>query len=143
MIGVESATARIKEAGLRLTPQRRALLEELAGDTTHPSAESLAARVSRRVPGVSVSTVYKGLHELSSLGLIRELDLPGALRFDPETGPHAHLLCDSCENVVDIEMDVALVKRLLAAAGGDSEPRRVEVLFHGACPSCLGRKTAC
>lgn len=143
MIEVENATLRLKEAGLRLTPQRRALLEELAGDTTHPSAESIAARVSRRVPGVSVSTVYKGLHELSSLGLIRELDLPGALRFDPETGPHAHLLCDSCETVVDVEMDAALVTRLLAAGGGDTAPRRVEVLFHGSCAACSGRKTVC
>lgn len=143
MIGVESATARLKEAGLRLTPQRRALLEELAGDTTHPSAESIATRVSRRVPGVSVSTIYKGLHELASLGLIRELDLPGALRFDPETAPHAHLLCDACGHVADVELDAALVKQLLAAAANGSEPRRVEVLFHGACPACSQPTKVC
>lgn len=142
MISVESATTRLKEAGLRLTPQRRALLEELSGDTTHPSAEAIAARVSRRIPGVSVSTVYKGLHELSSLGLIQELDLPGALRFDPETERHAHLLCDSCGVVVDVELDSALVERLLATSG-TSEPHRVEVLFHGACPACSGRKPVC
>lgn len=142
MISVESATSRLKEAGLRLTPQRRALLEELAGDTTHPSAESIAARVSRRIPGVSVSTVYKGLHELSSLGLIRELDLPGALRFDPETSRHAHLLCESCGAVVDVELDATIVERLLAAAG-DSEPHRVDVVFHGACPACSKREPVC
>jgi Fe2+ or Zn2+ uptake regulation protein len=135
MLGVENATARLREAGLRLTPQRRALLEELAGDTSHPSAESIAERVSRRVPGVSVSTVYKGLHELSSLGLIQELDLPGALRFDPETDHHAHFLCDVCTAVTDVELDAALIERLMAATG-DVTPSRVDVLFHGTCPAC-------
>ena len=138
MIGVEDATARLREAGLRLTPQRRALLEELAGDTSHPSAESIAARVSRRVPGVSVSTVYKGLHELSSLGLIQELDLPGALRFDPETGSHAHLLCDSCATVVDVELDAALIEQLMVTAG-DTAPASVDILFHGTCSNCSSR----
>jgi Fur family peroxide stress response transcriptional regulator len=138
MISVEQGSSKLREAGLRLTPQRRALLEELAGDTSHPSADAVAARVARRVPGVSVSTVYKGLHELASLGLVRELDLPGALRFDPDTAPHAHLLCDSCRAVVDIELDRSLVDHLLAETAG-ARVDGVDIVFRGDCASCLKR----
>lgn len=133
---VEDAGRRLREAGLRLTPQRRALLEELAGDTSHPSAESVAARVTSRVPGVSLSTVYKGLHELASLGLLRELDVPGPTRFDPDTTPHAHLVCASCGALEDVEVPTALMDGLVASVAG-AHVIRTEIVLHGLCARCL------
>ncbi len=137
MITNADATRRLCDAGLRLTPQRRALLEELAGDTSHPAADALAARVALRVPGVSLSTVYKGLHELADLGLLRELDLPGANRFDPNPSPHAHLVCEVCESVVDVELPPS-VSELLLSAVSSAHVSHTDIVFHGRCAGCVG-----
>lgn len=134
MIDVDAATVRLRQAGLRLTPQRRALLEELAGDTSHPRAETIAARVTARVPGVSLSTVYKGLHELADIGLVRELDVPGATRFDPDTSPHAHLVCESCGTVLDVEVPAAALDLLTKAS--PVAVSRTEIVLHGTCKAC-------
>jgi Fur family peroxide stress response transcriptional regulator len=134
---VEDAGRQLREAGLRLTPQRRALLEELAGDTSHPAAEIVAARVATRVPGVSLSTVYKGLHELAALGMLRELDVPGAKRFDPDTSPHAHLVCADCGTLVDVSLPTNLTAALDRAVTG-AHIARTEVVFHGTCERCSG-----
>jgi len=135
MLQSDAATARLREAGMRLTPQRRAVLEELAGDTTHPLADEVARRVSDRVPGISLSTVYKTLHEFASAGLIRELDLPGAMRFDADTSDHAHLVCDDCGTVVDIPLSPQLEAALVASAGG-MRVKGVDVTLRGSCGAC-------
>jgi Fur family transcriptional regulator, peroxide stress response regulator len=135
MMCTSEATDRLRAAGMRLTPQRRAVIEALCGDTSHPMAEDVAASVESMVPGVSLSTVYKTLHEFAAVGLVKELDVPGAMRFDPDTAPHAHLVCDSCGSVVDVELPDGVVASLLAAAP-DATIDRVEISLHGSCSSC-------
>ena len=107
----------LRSAGLRLTPQRRAVVDALAGDTTHPLAEDVAAKLALRVPGVSLSTVYKTLHEFAAVGLIRELDVGGAMRFDADPAHHAHLVCSECGRVSDFEPPPAAMEQIAAAAG--------------------------
>jgi len=136
MMCSDTATQKLRSAGLRLTPQRRAVIDALCGDTTHPVAEDVARRVEATMPGVSMSTVYKTLHEFASVGLVRELDGPGAMRFDPNPAPHAHLVCDECGSVSDVELPESMVQAL-AAAGPDSViVDRVDVTMHARCGSC-------
>lgn len=135
MMNSDTATTQLRDAGLRLTPQRRAIIEALAGDTTHPLAEEIAARVASRVPGVSLSTVYKTLHEFAAIGMIRELDMPGAMRFDTNVNPHAHLLCDSCGAVIDIAVPSGVVESLSDAAG-TMTVSDIEITLHGTCSAC-------
>ncbi|MBS3956848.1 MAG: transcriptional repressor [Clostridiales bacterium] len=141
MIDRDQAFERIRQAGLRLTPQRRAVIEELAGDRSHPLAENVASRVAARVPGVSLSTVYKILHELGGLGLVRELSLPGAMRFDPDVDPHAHLVCSECGSVYDIPVPVATTEDLFSAAerATGTDVIHMEVTLYGRCAQCSPR----
>ena len=67
MLDSTSACQSLQIAGLRLTPQRRAVIGALVGDTTHPTVDTVAARVAEHTKGVSLSTVYKVLHELADL----------------------------------------------------------------------------
>lgn len=135
MLQSDSATLQLRQAGLRLTPQRRAVIEVLAGDTTHPLADDIARRVADRVPGISLSTVYKTLHEFASIGLVRELDLPGAMRFDADVSEHLHLVCDGCGAVVDIPSSVALESALAEATCG-LKVSAVDITLRGSCAAC-------
>lgn len=141
MIDREQAFERVRQAGLRLTPQRRAVIEELAGDHTHPLAEDVATRVAARVPGVSLSTVYKILHELGGLGLVRELSLPGAMRFDPDVVPHGHLVCPECGSLSDVPIPGVTADELFSAAERETgaDVTHMEVTLYGRCAACSPR----
>lgn len=134
MLTAEEGVARLREAGLRLTPQRLALIDVLAGDTSHPIAEDVANRVAERVPGVSLSTVYTTLHEFARLGLVREIDAPGSMRFDPETRDHAHLTCDRCGAVIDIAVSPGGPAMIAEIPGARID--RVDIIARGLCPAC-------
>lgn len=127
----------LRAAGLRLTPQRRVVVEVLAGDTSHPTAESVAQRVKQRMPGVSLSTVYKVLHELAGHGLVSELDVAGVMRFDPDTDEHMHVVCDGCGTIIDVPIPEE-ASRLLSgtAASGVSSVSKIDVVVRGLCNSC-------
>jgi Fur family ferric uptake transcriptional regulator len=67
-----------KEKALRTTRQRMVLLEELRRHNDHPSADELYERVRRRLPRISLGTVYRNLEVLSQLGEIQKLELSGS-----------------------------------------------------------------
>lgn len=137
MLNRTDAEARLRASGLRLTPQRRAVIEALIDNRTHPSTDEVAAEVIARVPGVSLSTVYKTLHELAQLGLLLQLDTPGAMRFDPETAEHAHMICDNCGEVMDITIPAdTMLSIRTAARNTGTEPGSVEIMLRGVCADC-------
>ena len=96
----------LKRAGLKLTPQRIAIVQLFAGDETHPTAQDLFERLRPSFPSMSFATVYNTLDTLARTGLAGTVRLPGkrgdAARFDPNTNPHHHAVCDACGTVVDI-----------------------------------------
>jgi Fur family peroxide stress response transcriptional regulator len=94
--------ADLKRAGFKLTPQRMAIVREIADDLSHPTAQALFERLRPAFPTMSFATVYNTLDALASCGLTGSLVLGGAIRFDPNTEPHHHAVCDSCGKVVDI-----------------------------------------
>ena len=89
--------AGVRAAGLKLTPQRLAIVRELAVDESHPTAQELFERLLPSMPTMSFATVYNTLDALTSAGLCAALALsPGSGRFDPNMEPHHHLVCDRC-----------------------------------------------
>src|SRR5580692_12545169 len=81
---VAEMLACVRAAGLKLTPQRMAIVRELANDPTHPTAQELFERLRASQPTMSFATVYNTLDALASAGLCASLSLsPGAARFDP------------------------------------------------------------
>ncbi len=108
MLDVELATARLKESGARMTAQRRAVLEILRGNRTHPTAEALIDQVRDRLGCVAPATIYNTLQALETLGFVRRIDgLEQRAHFDPDTSPHQHAICSSCKWVWDVsEIDL-------------------------------------
>jgi len=92
----------LKRAGLRLTPQRLAIVRELARDETHPTAQELFERLRPAFPTMSFATVYNTLDTLARLRLVGTLKHGVAVRYDANLGPHHHAICDACGAVVDL-----------------------------------------
>jgi Fe2+ or Zn2+ uptake regulation protein len=131
-------------AGLKLTPQRIAIVRLFACDDSHPTAQDLFERLGPTFPSMSFATVYNTLDALARAGLAGVVRLPGkrgdAARFDPNTGPHHHAVCDHCGAVVDISAGTlapspAVLQKLRLAAPGFSV-HSVERVYRGACARC-------
>src|SRR4030067_2276922 len=94
---------RYKQLGIKLTPQRLAILDFLDGNKDHPSAEEIYREVSKRFPTMSFATVYNTLIALAKRGNILELTIdPHKKRFDPNTKLHHHLICTKCKRIEDV-----------------------------------------
>jgi len=121
----------------RMTPQRKVILEELRKVNTHPSADEIYAMVRRRLPRISLGTVYRNLEILAENGQIQKLELGSSLkRFDGVAENHYHIRCIRCDRVVDapVDFDPALDQKLKSISDFDIIGHRLE--FIGICPAC-------
>ncbi len=127
----------LRGAGLKLTPQRLAIVEAFADDPTHPTAQEIFERLRRRLPTMSFATVYTTLDTLAAAGLcaVRALS-PGPARFDPNVAPHGHAVCDSCGALIDLPGRAA---RTASAPPAGFVVRAVETIYRGACARCRAR----
>ncbi|MFQ5560232.1 MAG: Fur family transcriptional regulator [Nitrospinota bacterium] len=94
---------KFKKGGFRLTPQRLAVLKCLDGDTSHPGPNEIYVRLKNNFPSLSLTTVYNTLEMLKQIGEIIELTLDRErTRYDPDTSPHDHIICEMCKKIEDI-----------------------------------------
>jgi Fur family peroxide stress response transcriptional regulator len=127
-----------KKMGLKLTPQRLAILECLDGNKNHPSAEEIYREVSGRFPTMSFATVYNTLEALRQRGSILELTIdPDKKRFDPNTKLHHHLICTRCKRIEDVHTHFDLDVPGAYRNGYEVTGNHVE--FYGICPACSDR----
>ncbi|HEY8089432.1 MAG TPA: Fur family transcriptional regulator [Polyangiaceae bacterium] len=134
----------LKRAGLKMTPQRLAIVRLFAEDESHPTAQDLFERLQPAFPTMSFATVYNTLDALARAGLAGIVRLPGkrgdAARFDPKTEPHHHAVCDGCGEVLDIGAGTlaptpGAIQKLKRAAPG-FDVRAVERIYRGLCAKC-------
>jgi Fur family ferric uptake transcriptional regulator len=128
---------------MRNTVQRRVILDELRRLTTHPTADELYGLVRRRIPAISLATVYRNLELLSEEGVIRRLWRAGTRRrYDGDARDHYHIRCTSCGRVDDIPASTPgtrLFGYLLKPSGYEVAACYVE--FTGVCPACRARRS--
>ncbi len=102
---------------------------------SHPTAEQIYRAVNRTDPRASLATVYKSLHALERAGLVRELTLGQAVRFEYNAGPHHHFVCERCGRVEDLDwFDVPRLSRRPAL--GKRTLRGYDIILRGFCESC-------
>lgn len=123
----------------RQSRQREVVLEVVRSTMDHPTADWVHRQARRRLPRISLATVYRNLKRLAQEGLIREVQSTGQSRFDGNTGRHYHIRCLGCGRVSDLPISVDA--RLEEQAGQATSYRILghEVEVHGLCPSCLAR----
>jgi len=126
-----------KEKALRTTRQRMVILEELRRRNNHPSADELYSRVRRRLPRISLGTVYRNLEVLSQLGEIQKLELSGSLkRYDGVCSKHYHIRCVQCNRVADAP--IAPLNQIEDELYGTTVYEIIghNLEFTGLCPDC-------
>jgi len=133
----------LRDAGLKLTPQRLAILELLAGNRSHPTANTVFQALRPRFPTMSQTTVYNTLDTLATLGLIHELGTVGddAVHYDADVEPHVNVICNQCGKIVDlVESDVVPSLDSIATQSG-YDVRGARIVYYGLCPTCRRKQS--
>jgi len=126
--------------GLRMTAPRQAILDVVRHVCGHPNAEEVFKQVRRRLPHVSLATVYRNLELLSGAGLLRQLG-PGAeqMRFDANVEQHYHVRCTGCGRVADLKANGRMVNERSVGRLTDFLVTGHRLEFVGLCPDCRRR----
>ena len=122
--------------------KRDAILETLRMSKTHPSAETLFNQLKPQIPDLSLGTVYRNLNLFRRQGLVTSVaTVDGVERFDGNTSPHVHFICNGCDAVIDLPQIEA--PQTLSSSVENTSGCRVEtcqLTFTGLCENCKNRK---
>jgi len=132
---MDKIITKYRDSGVKMTPQRMAILQYLRGNKAHPSAEDIYTAILEKFPTMSFATVYNTLEMLSARGDLRELTLDGGRkRFDPDPSPHHHMICIHCRTIEDVFQDFAI--RLPQARKSSFHVSGYHIEFYGTCAEC-------
>lgn len=134
---VADFTAASRRQGIKVTPQRTEILRELSGTEEHPDAETIYTRVRRRLPSISLDTVYRTLRMLEEKGVISRVpSMKDRARFDANMDRHHHFVCEQCGRISDFYSDALdrFAPPPEVAAMGQVESVHVEL--RGRCRAC-------
>lgn len=131
----------LSQHGYKLTRQRRAVVDVVAHSSARFDAAEVYARAHRLCPDLGLTTVYRTLDILTSLGAIRRVHLDdGCEGFAPAAAEHSHhLICSRCQNTIEFEdCDMtALLRRVSARTGFKIQQHWLELV--GLCPTCQNK----
>lgn len=134
---LKEALDTLKESGVRITPQRHAILEYLINCMSHPTADEIYKALESKFPNMSVATVYNNLRVFRDVGLVKELTYGDqSSRFDFTTTDHYHAICENCGKIVDFQYPGLDEVEQFAehVSGFNVSHHRLEV--YGLCPDC-------
>jgi len=124
-------------AGARMTHQRMEVFREVAKSDEHPDAETIYNRVRRRIPAISLDTVYRTLATLETLGVVsRVYLLCDRARFDAMITPHHHFVCSQCGTLKDFMSSEADKLRIPPEVRSWGIVKSTHVEVRGLCSKC-------
>jgi Fur family transcriptional regulator, peroxide stress response regulator len=135
---VQHALDQLKTNGVRITPQRHAILSYLMESMEHPTADEIYRALEPNFPNMSVATVYNNLKVFIEAKMVRELTYgDSSSRFDADVSDHYHVVCQRCGKIKDFMypslMDVEQAAE--QATGFKVHGHRLEL--YGVCDECL------
>ncbi len=127
---------------LAATHQRRVIYETVMSLEGHPSPELIYDAVRRKIPSISLATVYKNVRTFMASGMLREVSMHhGSLRVEPNETEHYHLVCTRCRQITDLDTEslrVLPVKAKRSLKGFQVTRIAVDVL--GICAACAAKQ---
>jgi len=126
---------KLKSSGLKVTPQRVAIIEYLS-EYGHLSIAKMYELVKEKFPSISLATIYKNVNAMIDNGFLKEVKIIGQdSRYELNYGEHSHVVCRECGKVVDIEMESSeLLKE--ASKKSDMSVESSSMVFYGICKEC-------
>lgn len=125
----------------RITNQKRIILEYLKSVKTHPSAEMVYLAVKKKLPQISLGTVYRVLNNLKEKGEIIEIPY-GIRRYDGDTSSHGHFFCEKCGKIFDVFENLVISspkdrQNLLTKISRKfGRVKNYQVYLYGQCKNC-------
>ena len=119
--------------------KRDAILQYLRSVTDHPSAEKVFTQLKPEIPDLSMGTVYRNLNLFKQQGqAVIVATVKGVERFDGNTDPHVHFICQECDAVIDL-MDMEIPQQLknIAEISSGGQVNDCQLCFTGLCEACL------
>jgi len=128
----------INKKGNRLTKQRIVILEYLKSVTCHPDAEKIHQEVKKKLPNISLGTVYRNLSYLAENSFILQLNATdGKMHYDGDISYHGHFLCITCGTIYDIfDLDNITIEKIKDIG----KVYKIECNIYGTCQKCLKNK---
>jgi len=134
---LQVAIETLKKSGVRITPQRHAVLEYLLTSMSHPTADEIYKALENKFPNMSVATVYNNLRILREIGLVRELTYgDDSSRFDSNMREHYHIICKDCGEIVDFHYPTLDEIESLAEKVSGFEISHHRLELYGKCKEC-------
>lgn len=130
-------SAKCRQAGLKVTPQRLAIYKALITTTEHPSADMVFRRVGKTFPNISFDTVNRTLLTLNEIGAAFIVEGSGEVRrFDSNFDCHQHFKCIKCKRIIDVFHEPFNDVEMPEGLGEKFEVLRKTVYFEGYCDEC-------
>ncbi len=124
----------------RMTRQKKVIMEEIKKACDHPDADTLHSRVKKKLPRISLATVYRNLEDMAAQGAIIKLSgTTQRTRYDGNSHPHYHFHCLECREIEDIPVEPLekLDQHVGHSVNHDILWHRVD--FFGICSRCGDR----
>jgi Fur family ferric uptake transcriptional regulator len=133
---------KLREHDLQVTAQRLAVLRAVTA-RAHGTANEIAEDVRREIGAISRQSVYDTLALLTEREIVRRIQPAGsAARYEGRVGDnHHHLVCRSCDRLVDVDCAVGEMPCLVPVDQGDFVVDEAEVTYWGICPECQSTDT--
>ena len=137
MMTKESMISQMRKKGLKVTPQRLAIIDVLIklGDS-HPGASLIYKKAKKKKKSLSLSTTYSTLNEFSRHGIIKTLQFDKMEdRYDGNLEEHINLICERCKKILDYNVPITVdPKRVMKKTGFWITDTRLE--YYGYCRDC-------
>ena len=125
----------LREYGIKVTPQRLSIVDELYG-RVHMSIDELYNAIKLKFPSISLATVYKNINAMMEKNFIQEVKIPNQKsRYELIKEPHSHVVCKKCGKVEDIDLDLSSVTKD-AIKKSHYKIDEDALIFSGICPDC-------
>jgi Fur family ferric uptake transcriptional regulator len=134
---IQAVLDQLRAGGLRMTPQRRAIVAEIMGTEGHISPTDVARRVQARVPGVNASTIYRTLGLLESMGIVSHAHLESGPEYHRRSdSEHVHLTCSRCGSDDSLSMREARHLARVIGKHHGFRPDLTHFAISGLCTAC-------
>lgn len=126
---------------MKYSVQRQTILEDVKERHDHPTAEMIYASVQRKVPNISLGTVYRNLNQLVEHGILKKIaTMQGGDRFDYKMEDHAHVHCTVCNQLFDLPYEsLHAIDRTIEDETG-YHVLSYDIVFCGICHECQKKR---
>lgn len=120
----------------RYSEQRETILQIILKSNSHLQAEEIHKKAQKKIPNISLGTVYRNLNQLKELKQVSDFQGPTNLYFEPYSEPHHHFICEKCEKIENLGFPTINICKACITPKAPFEVTNVAMTIYGNCENC-------